>query len=81
MFIDKTCNALAVDVIMAVGLRSSEIANSPSKFVRMLYQMTTGGDTFDEKINKFNHTINAGHHMSGRFTKELGALSTARSQM
>jgi hypothetical protein len=72
LFMGMTCSAFAAGV-MAVGLRSGEIENSPSKVVRMLYRMTTGGDAFDEKINKFNRTMNAGQRMSRRFTHEFGS--------
>jgi hypothetical protein len=67
-----TCSAFAAGV-MAIGLKSGEIENSPSKVIRMLYRMTTDGDAFDEKINKFNRTMNAGYRLSRRFTKEFGS--------
>jgi hypothetical protein len=71
LFMGMTCSAFAAGV-MAVGLRSGEIENSPSRVVRMLYRMTTEGDAFDEKLNKFNRSMNAGYRMSRKFTKEFG---------
>lgn len=72
VFMGMTCSAFAAGV-MAVGLQSGEIENSPSKVIRMLYRMTTGGNAFDESINKFNRSMNAGYRMSRRFTKEFGS--------
>jgi C_GCAxxG_C_C family probable redox protein len=72
LFMGMTCSAFAAGV-MAVGLRSGEIENSPIRVIRMLYRMTTGGDAFDEKINKFNRSMNAGYRMSRWFTKEFGS--------
>jgi hypothetical protein len=72
LFMGMTCSAFAAGV-MAIGLQSGEIENSPSKVIRMLYRMTTGGDAFDEKINKFNRTMNAGYRMSRQFIKEFGS--------
>jgi C_GCAxxG_C_C family probable redox protein len=72
LFMGMTCSAFAAGV-MAIGLKSGEIEDSPSKVIRMLYRMTTGGDAFDEKINKFNRSMNAGHRMSKRFTKDFGS--------
>jgi hypothetical protein len=72
LFMGMTCSAFVAGV-MTVGLRSGEIENSPSKVIRMLYRMTTGGDAFDEKINKFNRTMNAGYRMSRWFKKEFGS--------
>lgn len=72
LFMSMTCSAFAAGV-MVVGLRSGEIENSPSRVIRMLYRMTAGGNAFDEKINKFNRTMNAGFRMSRWFTKEFGS--------
>jgi hypothetical protein len=71
LFMGMTCSAFAAGV-MAIGLRSGEIENSPLKVVRMLYRMTTGGDAFDEKINKFNRPMNASYRISRQFTKKFG---------
>lgn len=72
LFMGMTCSAFAAGV-MAVGLQAGKIENSPSKVMRMLYRMTTGGDAFDEKINKFNRSMNTGYRMSRWFTKEFGS--------
>ncbi len=72
LFMGMTCSAFSAGV-MLLGLQTGEIENSPSKVIRLLYRMTTGGDAFDEKINKFNRSMNAGHRMSKWFTDEFGS--------
>jgi putative redox-active protein with C_GCAxxG_C_C motif len=67
-----TCSAFAAGV-MAVGLRSGEIENSPPRVIRMLGRMTFGGNAFDENINKFNRPMNAGYRMSKWFRQEFGS--------
>jgi len=71
LFMGMTCSAFAAGV-MAIGLRSGEIENSPSRVVRMLFRMTFGGNAFDENINKFNRSMNAGYRMSKWFRQEFG---------
>ena len=72
LFMGMTCSAFAAGV-MAVGLRSGEIENSPARVIRMLFRMTFGGNAFDEKINKFNRSMNAGYRISKWFTQEFGS--------
>lgn len=72
LFLGMTCSAFAAGV-MAIGLRSGEIENSPLKVIRMLIRMTFGGNAFDEKINKFNRSMNTGYQMSKWFTHEFGS--------
>jgi hypothetical protein len=72
LFMGLTCSAFTAGV-MAVGLRSGEIENSPLRVIRMLMRMTFGGNAFDENINKFNRTMNAGHRMSKWFAEEYGS--------
>jgi hypothetical protein len=36
-------------------------------------RMTFGGNAFDERINKFNRTMNAGYRMSKWFKQEFGS--------
>ena len=67
-----TCSAFTAG-IMAIGLRSGEIENSPPRVIRMIVRMTTGGNAFDETINKFNRSMNAGYRMSKWFVKEFGS--------
>jgi hypothetical protein len=67
-----TCSALAAGV-MVVGLQSGEIENSPLRVMRLLFRMTFGGNAFDEKINRFNQTMNTGYRMSKWFVKEFGS--------
>jgi hypothetical protein len=72
LFMGMTCSAFTAGV-MAVGLRSGEIENSPPRVVRMLFRMTFGGNAFDENINKFNRPMNAGYKMSKWFRQEFGS--------
>jgi hypothetical protein len=72
LFMGMTCSAFTAGV-MAVGLRTGEIENSPPRVIRMLFRMTFGGDAFDESINKFNRPMNAGYRMSKWFRQEFGS--------
>jgi C_GCAxxG_C_C family probable redox protein len=72
LFMGMTCSAFTAGV-MAVGLRSGEIENSRLRVIRMLIRMTIGGNAFDENINKFNRSMNAGYRMSKWFVKEFGS--------
>jgi hypothetical protein len=72
LFMGLTCSALTAGV-MAIGFRSGEIENSPLRVARMLMRMTFGGNAFDEGINKFNRTMNAGYRMSKWFSQEFGS--------
>ena len=72
LFMGMTCSALTAGV-MALGVCSGEIENSPARVVRLLARMTFGGDAFDDGINKFNRTMNAGHRMSKWFVTEFGS--------
>lgn len=40
---------------------------------RLLAIMTAGGNAFDERINKFNRSMNRGYKLSRWFTKEFGS--------
>ena len=72
LFMGMTCSAFTAGV-MAVGLRSGEIENSPPRVIRMIARMTTGGNAFDETINKFNRSMNTGYRMSKWFIREFGS--------
>jgi hypothetical protein len=71
LFMGMTCSAFTAGV-MAVGLRVGEIENSYLRVIRMLAIMTAGGYAFDERINKFNRSMNTGHRLSKWFVKEFG---------
>lgn len=73
LFMGMTCSAFAAGV-MAVGLQTGEIENSPTRVMRMLFRMTFGGNAFDEGINKFNRPMNAGYRMSKWFRQEFGSM-------
>jgi len=72
LFMGKTCSAFTAGV-MTIGLREGEIENSPMRVIRLLAIMTVGGYAFDEKINKFNRSMNRGYKLSKWFTKEFGS--------
>jgi hypothetical protein len=71
-FMGKTCSAFTAGVL-AIGLRAGEIENSYLRVIRMLAIMTAGGYAFDERINKFNRSMNLGYKLSRRFVKEFGS--------
>lgn len=72
LFMGKTCSAFTAGV-MAIGLRVGEIEDSPLRVVRLLATMTMDGNAFDERLNKFNHSMNLGYKLSKWFTKEFGS--------
>jgi hypothetical protein len=72
LFMGRTCSAFTAGV-MAIGLRTGEIEDSPLRVIRLLAIMTIGGNSFDEKINKFNRSMNRGYKLSRWFTKEFGS--------
>jgi len=72
LFMGRTCSAFTAGV-MAIGLRTGEIEDSPPRVIRLLAIMTVGGNAFDEKINKFNRSMNRGYNLSRWFTKEFGS--------
>lgn len=72
IFMGKTCSAFAAGV-MAIGLRDGEIENSTLRVIRLLAIMTAGGYAFDERLNKFNRSMNRGYRLSKWFVKEFGS--------
>lgn len=72
LFMGLTCSAFTAGV-MAIGLRYGEIENSPLRVLRMLTIMTMGGNAFDERLNKFNTSMNRGYRLSRWFVKEFGS--------
>ena len=72
LFMGKTCSAFTAGV-MAIGLRTGEIEDSPLRVIRLLAIMSVGGNAFDEKINKFNRSMNLGYKLSRWFSKEFGS--------
>ncbi len=72
LFMGGTCSAFAAGV-MAIGLRIGEIEDSPLRVIRLLAIMTVDGDAFDEKLNKFNSSMNRGFKLSKWFAKEFGS--------
>ncbi len=72
LFLGRTCSAFTAGV-MAIGLRSGEIENNPLRVIRLLAIMTVDGNAFDEKINKFNLSMNRGYKLSKWFAREFGS--------
>jgi Putative redox-active protein (C_GCAxxG_C_C) len=72
IFMGKTCSAFTAGV-MAIGLRDGEIENSTLRVIRLLAIMTAGGYAFDERLNKFNRSMNRGYRLSKWFVKEFGS--------
>jgi hypothetical protein len=72
LFLGKSCSAFTAGV-MAIGLKAGEIEDNPLRVIRLLAIMTIGGNAFDEKINKFNRSMNRGYRLSRWFTKEFGS--------
>jgi len=68
----RTCSAFTAGV-MAIGLRIGEIEDSPLRVIRLLAIMTVDGNAFDDKLNKFNHSMNLGYKLSKWFAKEFGS--------
>ncbi len=72
LFMGNTCSAFTASV-MAIGLKAGEIENSYLRVIRLLAIMTAGGYAFDERINKFNRSMNRGYRLSRWFVKEFGS--------
>ncbi len=72
LFMGRTCSAFTAGV-MAIGLRAGEIENSIPRVIRLLALMTFGGNAFDDRINKFNRSMNNGYRMSKWFVQEFGS--------
>jgi hypothetical protein len=72
IFMGRTCSAFTAGV-MAIGLETGEIEDSPLRVVRLLAIMSVGGNAFDEKINRFNRSMNRGYKLSRWFSKEFGS--------
>ncbi len=72
LFMGRTCSAFTAGV-MAIGLRIGEIEDSPLRVIRLLAIMTVDGNAFEDKLNKFNHSMNLGYKLSKWFTREFGS--------
>lgn len=71
LFLGRTCSAFTAGV-MAIGLKIGEIEDSPLRVVRLLAIMTVDGNAFDDRLNKFNHSMNMGFKLSKWFAREFG---------
>ncbi len=66
-----TCSALAAGV-MTLGFRMREFENSVPRVMRMIWLMKTGGNAFDDPVNKFNVIMNRGKRLALWFAGEYG---------
>ena len=62
LFMGRTCGAFIAGV-MAIGLEAGEIEDSRLRVIRLLAIMTVGGDAFDDRLNKFNPSMNRGYRL------------------
>ena len=72
LFRGGTCSAFTAGV-MAMGLQQGEIENSLPRVARLLAIMTVDGNAFDDKLNKFNRSMNRGYKLSKWFAREFGS--------
>jgi hypothetical protein len=72
LFMGRTCSALTAGV-MAIGLKDGEIENSRLRVIRLLAIMTVGGEAFDDRLNKFNPSMNRGNRLAKWFAGEFGS--------
>ncbi len=72
LFMGLTCSAFAAGV-MALGLKNGEIENSHLRVLRMLMVATAGGNWAEDRLNKFNISMNRGNQLSEWFVREFGS--------
>ena len=72
LFMGRTCSALTAGVL-AMGLKAGEIENSRLRVIRLLATMTVGGDAFDDRLNRFNPSMNRGNRLAKWFAGEFGS--------
>jgi Putative redox-active protein (C_GCAxxG_C_C) len=72
LFMGRTCSAFTAGV-MAIGLKIGEIEDSALRVIRLLAIMTMDGNASDDRLNKFNHSMNLGYKLSKWFIKEFGS--------
>ncbi len=72
LFMGSTCSAFTAGV-MALGLMDGEIENSFLRVLRMLMIYTAGGNWSEDRLNKFNTSMNRGYRLSEWFVKEFGS--------
>ena len=72
LFMGRTCGAFIAGV-MAIGLEAGEIEDSRLRVIRLLAIMTLGRDAFDDRLNKFNASMNRGNRLAKWFASEFGS--------
>lgn len=72
LFLGGTCSALTAGV-MAIGVKRGEIEDSRIRVIRLLAIMTVHGNAFDDRINKFNASMNRGNRLAKWFANEFGS--------
>jgi hypothetical protein len=58
---------------IALGLSIGEIESNPLRVLRMAFLILTGGPAFDDRINKFNRSMNRGGELAAWFTAQFGS--------
>jgi protein-S-isoprenylcysteine O-methyltransferase Ste14 len=71
-FTGMTCSALTAGA-MVLGLSTGEIERSPWRVLRMALLIMTGGPAFDDRINKFNRSMNRGGELAAWFATQFGS--------
>ncbi len=77
LLMGRTCSAFTAGV-MAIGMRIGEIEDSIPRVVRLLAIMTVDGNAFEDRLNKFNHSMNLGYKLSRWFAKEFGSTQCSQ---
>jgi C_GCAxxG_C_C family probable redox protein len=72
LFMGRTCSALTAGV-MSIGLKAGEIENSRLRVARMLAIMTAARDATDDRLNRFNPSMNRGNRLAKWFAGEFGS--------
>jgi protein-S-isoprenylcysteine O-methyltransferase Ste14 len=71
-FMGMTCSALTAGA-MALGLSTGEIESSPWRVLSMAFLILTGGPAFDNRVNKFNRSMNRGGELAAWFATQFGS--------
>jgi hypothetical protein len=72
LFAGMTCSALTAGA-MALGLRIGEIETRPWRVLWMVFLLLTDGPAFDDKVNRFNRSMNRGGELAAWFATQFGS--------
>ncbi len=76
-FTGMTCSALTAGA-MALGLSIGEIECSPWRVLRMAFLILTSGPAFDNRVNRFNRSMNRGGELAAWFAAQFGSTQCRR---